>query len=606
MMHASTVILILICTFVEVRSVDLEYKTFRCPNGTYISNRLVCDGKIDCVGNSNFNRTYHDDSNNCDQANCGPGKFNCRTSELHHARWQMSYTCKNATVRCNTLDDCFDTNDEYNCGDEIDVENCSLGRGKYLCDDGLRCLDFNLTCDGFCNCFDCSDEKNGCLNDGYSNDNTVKSSQIACFKSPNGPLCCSEFDSIYCQECDSRNDICDHKCVQLVNTSYSGCFCDENYVARFGDIRNSKCWPQNNMVNGITLLYWTNRRFRSRNLFTHTDYVLKELTYECTASTAAHDYSYYAIDENFRSNLVYSDYFHNDSTPKNKRIFKMSTISKDEPHEVIKSDEKIVSLAVDWITNNIYYSTSSSLSVCSNDGRICKQLKSGDISIVTLAPKFGLMFWVAPLGWDLYYVVKSSMDGSSEKYFNDVNIMEAAGTMLVADELTERLYFYRTGFRSGSQIRSVTFKGDQMKVWTFDSDMHFGTVFENEIFFISNDQNRISSMNLKTKIVSQRVTIDKSLYPNDVINKLHVYNPLLQRTKIPNPCPASCSGLCLLRPSSSKGFLNYTCLNDESGSTISFGVLVFIIVLGSGLIFTGVHVLYFKVYKRNSLKFCCT
>ncbi|XP_065210732.1 vitellogenin receptor-like [Planococcus citri] len=562
MKRVSKLIFILICTFVEVHCVDLEYKTFRCPNGTYISNQLICDGEIDCVGSSTFTGTS--DESSCDKENCGVGEFNCGKSFSNGYGGRMSFIdCKNATVRCNTLHDCSKIGDEYNCGDEVNVKDCSLGKGKYLCDDGLRCLDFNLTCDGFCNCFDCSDEKSGCLNDGYSNDNTLKASQIACFKTPDGPLCCSEFDAL-CQECDSKNDICDHKCVQFVNNT--GCFCDENYVGGVGDIRNSKCWPKDNTVKGVTLLYWTDRKFRSTNLFTHTDSVSKELTYECTASTAAHDYAYYSTDKNLRIDRS-NNYFYEGSSRQKKRIFKMSAISNDEPQEIINSDEKIVSLAVDWITNNIYYSTSSSLSVCSNDGKICKQLKSGDITFVTLAPRFGLMFWVAPK-WDSgsfkSYLTKSSMDGSDENHFDDL-IMESC-TMMVADELTERLYFYKSGFELRSyvsEIRSVTFKGDHMKVWTFDSHMHFITVFENNVFFISNDLSRISSMNLKTKIVSPRVSIDRNGYSRDLINKLHVYNPLLQRTKIPNPCPASCSGLCLLRPSSSKGFLNYTCLKES-------------------------------------------
>ncbi|XP_065210677.1 low-density lipoprotein receptor-related protein-like isoform X2 [Planococcus citri] len=330
MMRVSIVIF-LICSLAEViHGVDLEYKTFRCRNGTYIRNQLVCDGKIDCVGSDNWDWEVGSDEHvSCDQAKCGAGKFKCGISNHY---W---HECKNATVRCNTLHDCLNTLDESNCGDEINVKDCSLGKRKYLCDDGLRCLDFNLTCDGFCNCIDCSDEKSGCLNDGYLNVNT---SEIACFKTPNGPLCCSEFDSL-CQECDSKNDICDHKCVQFVNNT--GCFCDENYVGGFGDVRNSKCWPKNNMVKGVTLLYWTNRKFRSMNVFTHTDYVTKELTYECTASSAAHDYTYYAIDENLGSDRVYSNYFFDDSSPKNKRIFKMSAISNDEPQEVIKSDKKL-------------------------------------------------------------------------------------------------------------------------------------------------------------------------------------------------------------------------------------------------------------------------
>lgn len=49
--------------------------------------------------------------------------------------------------------------------DEINVKNCTR-KDKFLCRDGLRCLDIEYTCDGSCNCFDCSDENGNCSKTG--------------------------------------------------------------------------------------------------------------------------------------------------------------------------------------------------------------------------------------------------------------------------------------------------------------------------------------------------------------------------------------------------------------------------------------------------------
>lgn len=49
------------------------------------------------------------------------------------------------------------------------------------------------------------------------------------------------------------------------------------------------------------------------------------------------------------------------------------------------------SIAVDWITSNVYFTSQNTLSVCNDDGQICLKLKHSmfDIKYVVVAPKFG-------------------------------------------------------------------------------------------------------------------------------------------------------------------------------------------------------------------------
>lgn len=57
----------------------------------------------------------------------------------------------------------------------------------------------------------------------------------------------------------------------------------------------------------------------------------------------------------------------------------------------ILGTEQISSIAVDWITGNVYFTSQYSLSVCTRNGKICNKLKTSvfEIKYVALVPKFG-------------------------------------------------------------------------------------------------------------------------------------------------------------------------------------------------------------------------
>ncbi|XP_065215951.1 low-density lipoprotein receptor-related protein 8-like [Planococcus citri] len=118
---------------------DDPFRTFRCPDGTYISDRLVCDGNEDC--SEGYDEKF---------AGCNRNQKDMWTHKRHRVRgfWGK---CEDSKPR--------------NTGYEVNnIEECSSDKGKFLCHDNSRCLDQINKCDGFCNCFDCSDEDNNCLN----------------------------------------------------------------------------------------------------------------------------------------------------------------------------------------------------------------------------------------------------------------------------------------------------------------------------------------------------------------------------------------------------------------------------------------------------------
>ena len=51
------------------------------------------------------------------------------------------------------------------------------------------------------------------------------------------------------------------------------------------------------------------------------------------------------------------------------------------------SDYPVTSISVDYITNNVYFTSNGAISVCTNDGTFCTELLCCDIRFMVLAPK---------------------------------------------------------------------------------------------------------------------------------------------------------------------------------------------------------------------------
>lgn len=56
------------------------------------------------------------------------------------------------------------------------------------------------------------------------------------------------------------------------------------------------------------------------------------------------------------------------------------------------SESPVTSIAVDYITNNVYFTANESLFVCTNSAEHCTQLRCCGVSQVVLAPTFGYNF----------------------------------------------------------------------------------------------------------------------------------------------------------------------------------------------------------------------
>ncbi|EDW48843.1 putative vitellogenin receptor isoform X1 [Drosophila sechellia] len=124
-----------------VEALDCE---FRCNSGECLTMNHRCNGRRDCVDNS--------DEMNCDEEHrrkpkvlCSPSQFACHSGEQ----------CIDKERRCDNRKDCHDRSDEQHCEKFDKNKKCHVH--QHGCDNG-KCVDSSLVCDGTNDCGDNSDE----------------------------------------------------------------------------------------------------------------------------------------------------------------------------------------------------------------------------------------------------------------------------------------------------------------------------------------------------------------------------------------------------------------------------------------------------------------
>ncbi|XP_065208867.1 vitellogenin receptor-like [Planococcus citri] len=540
--------------------------TFRCKNGQYIRSEYFCDGFSDCNDES-------DDPSLCNTWNCGEGKFSCSSNST------TEESCKNAELLCNTHKDCPDGYDESNCGDEINVENCDLYDGKFLCLDKTRCIGLENVCDGVINCLDGSDENENCTKIDYE---SLDKCAHSYFPSPleSGPLCfCESDDDLSNDLCQGMRDCtfenqkqCTQRCSQYKNRVL--CSCHEDYIAvPVG--KGFRCQSRDHQ--GPMLIYSTATHIKSLNTTSKKLTVLKK-NIQSRILAAAADSIYYT---------TYKD----DS----KSIFSLS--SDGSTKQIVNSSSPIISIDVDYITGNVYFTTNGSLSICSKNGEFCRMLIRCNVSHVTLTPKLGWMYYIKAAGKPgERLIMRSNMDGSYETVFIDGTFSHSL--RIVADESFERLYWLEA---ENNQVFSISLQEDAHKIEhtliNFGHDLNTLSilrVLDGIIYYTLRRDNKIYLMENVERFVSTYFSakIDKKSSPELYMNQLGIadlnatlytdeyatisirdfqlYNSIRQiSAKAKNPCRSSpCSNLCLIYPTlsfaSSLDKLGYNCIDISS------------------------------------------
>ncbi|XP_065204339.1 vitellogenin receptor-like [Planococcus citri] len=305
-------------------------------------------------------------------------------------------------------------------------------------------------------------------------------------------------------------------------------------------------------VSNENLLYSTDNEIKLFNFTANETFVIRK-NVKCLGLAAAGDYFYYGTSDDYKG------YVHRTSMTTGKTDLIIDTMCNDSI--------RIHSIDIDWITGNIYFSTDFCIGVCSREEEFCSRVKSfpeSDLCHIGLAPRSGLLFTSMSGTYrnphvNKSYITKASMDGTNE---TDLYWDAAHPISLTVDELSEMVFWMDVG-QGG--IHCIQFDGKNWKIIFPNTYVHFFTVskFQHNFFWTEENKNTIG-MNIdnETKfIVDENATS---------IEYLYVFSPVLQHHKILNPCTNSgCNGLCLLRPSSDKGFLNFTCLCDNNTTSSS-------------------------------------
>nr|XP_033342194.1 vitellogenin receptor [Megalopta genalis] len=491
---------------------------FQCADKSCIPIEKFCNAKPDCDDNS-------DEYTNCvNDLKCSNIHFRCNDG----------YCIRNEWV-CDGVADCPDISDEKNCGNRpVPSDKCNHELDRYLCKN-QRCIFLNATCNEKDDCGDDSDENiDGCKKADTSCKLTAKCSHL-CRRTPQGAQCSCRsgyklFNNRTCtdvNECE-RFGACDQMCFNTPG-SYT-CACKYNYNLD-SDMKSCKA-DAGGTAGEASLIFSTKFEIRGFSLTSEVYYsIVQDLQHAVAIS----------IDAN---NLYWSDIQNG-----NEVIVRSSDNGFQKMVIVTSGLSSPDDIAVDWITDNIYFTDSDlkHIGVCSNDGSYCTIIiteRTGKPRGLALLPKSGIMYWME-WGTDSH-IWKSSMDGKNTSAIVSKNLEWP--NSLAIDYANDRLYWIDSKLKL---IETVRLDGSDRRTILRDIvKMPMAiAVFENKIYWSERASKTIETCDKFTgkdwKTLAQA---------NSVVYAMDIYHSVL-KPKIRNPCNSKpCSQLCLLNSES-----GYTC-----------------------------------------------
>ncbi|XP_076632440.1 putative vitellogenin receptor yl isoform X1 [Colletes latitarsis] len=553
-------------------------ETFTCSNGRCIDKTLTCDGIDDCQDYSDEQYCTQKAKDNI--VNCTANEYKCYNTEMclpkqvrcdgvqdcpkndderNCARCQKGeYACDNRNCIdnswvCDTVNDCGDGSDERDCDGSKSrnivtstVSNCK----EFKCSNGV-CLPFEKVCDGIVDCLDRSDEFGECTLSCTKNNPC----ENICYKTPLGPMCGCPIgyqlsnDQRSCEDINEcERNICPQSCHNKDGSFI--CSCYEGYVLRSDKISCKVAGPSMEIIS----VSGKHIRKLSQSL-SSTTVLYKELNSEISG-----------IDVNARMETIY---WSNDVLG---MINKLHIKSKER--KTITGLGRPEALAVDWITDNVYFGDNdhvSSIKVCNLEERKCANLVTigSRIKLMSVAvdPKRGLLFW-SQTSWIEYNQPTSAIRRSSTTGSNVTAIVSRKIGIVYAitiDHMRSRLYWTDTLLKT---IESSNFDGsDRVEFLKTDGYQALSiNVYEDNLYWLMGTTSTLKKCKLFGDQSCSSISLGKSNI-DKYFTILHISRqPIGKNTCEDHKCDYMCvlgsnNSVCICQnghPNDSKG----TCTED--------------------------------------------
>ncbi|XP_070148921.1 low-density lipoprotein receptor-related protein 2 [Polyergus mexicanus] len=335
---------------------------FECNNNLCVSLTDICDGTDDCGDNSDENPTM------CANFECDTHRrFQCANRKCI-ARYQL----------CDGIDNCGDGSDENNMTMCMKQTRPCDSISEYTCAN-KKCIDRIRLCDLADDCGDLSDEL-GCHHTHHCSANDRGGCAHECHNITNGGYICACYPGYiispdnrkHCMdidECQTDQHQCSHICTNL-NGSYA-CSCRQGF--QLSDRYSGVCRAED---DNIVVLFANGPELRAYDLHTREE-----------MDVIGNEKRVQAIDFDPRMEYVFwIDSY--DNTIKRSYMVNAKEGQAKIGHAQdlnTKIDSKPTSLAVDWISGNLYWSEVDQ-TVAPAHGRIMMSKSDGRYrrSIVTM------------------------------------------------------------------------------------------------------------------------------------------------------------------------------------------------------------------------------
>ncbi|XP_077255886.1 putative vitellogenin receptor yl [Temnothorax americanus] len=487
-----------------------EKNQYKCKNNKEcIPKAKFCDVVKDCLDGS-------DEYDNCVRdLNC-TDRFRCNDQHCVLQEWV-----------CDGSKDCPDGSDEWNCSANktSSASDCKTEKSQYLCGN-QRCIALNAVCNKKDDCGDGSDEGAGCT---LSNCTLAKCNH-ECQATPKGSVCtCKpgytlQNNNRTCKDIDECQiyGICDQECINSLG-SYK-CQCQEDY-SLLNDKKTCKARGE------ATLTFSTSTSVKKMYVDSKITFTLAKNLNRAVAVTTNNDVTYW------------SDMKENSET-----IVREIGFLANRREVIVTTGLSMISgIAVDWITENIYFTDEgyNRIGVCTNDTN-CTVLVNGLVKPtgITLLPTRGKMYWSD--GDSNGRIAVAGMDGKNIRTFISEKLSWPKS--LTFDYPNDRLYWVDS---KSNIVESIRLDGTDRRIVQHDiiQEPYALGVFENTLYWSDWGSNTIQSCN-KFSGKNWRILHRTQNKPYGI----HIDHSAI-KPKIDNPCKSNpCSQLCVLNQK--KG---YTC-----------------------------------------------